>query len=43
MKRKYHVLIMVAIIFSGGFAAGIYYTKNTYGLQSIKQPVPASS
>lgn len=42
MKRKYQVLIMIAIIFCGGFAAGIYYTKNTSGLQSIKQPAPVS-
>ncbi|KON90354.1 chitinase [Sporosarcina globispora] len=34
---------MIIIIFSGGFAAGIYYTKNTVQLQSSKASMASKS
>lgn len=43
MKRKYQVLIMIAIIFCGGFAAGIFYTKSTNGTQTLNQPLLVSN
>ncbi|WP_243509003.1 glycosyl hydrolase family 18 protein [Cytobacillus oceanisediminis] len=42
MKRIYQMLIIIVLIFSSGFAAGIYYTNNTDQLQPLKQPVPVS-
>lgn len=43
MKRKYQVLIMIAIIFCGGFVAGIFYTKSTNGTQTLNQPLLVSN
>lgn len=36
MKKKYQILIMIAIIFAGGFAAGTIFSKNSAQPDSIK-------
>lgn len=53
MKKKFQILIMIAIIFAGSFAAGTFFTKNSVqpestklaktAAQSAKNPVPKSS